>query len=60
MNGPAASAVPWALIVAVQAAVSFWPRPLHAGVRLLSAVAAFPAAGAVIALGYGLGAGYWK
>jgi hypothetical protein len=60
MNGPVASAVPWALIVAVQVAISFWPRPMHAGVRLLSAVAAFPAAGALVAVAYGLSAGYWK
>ncbi|HXB75577.1 MAG TPA: hypothetical protein VNY05_45510 [Candidatus Acidoferrales bacterium] len=60
MNGVGASAVPWALIVAVQAAISFWPRPMHAGVRLVAAMAAFPAAGAVIAMAYGLSAGYWK
>jgi hypothetical protein len=30
----------WALIVAVQAAISFRPRPIHAGVRLFSAVGA--------------------
>jgi hypothetical protein len=33
---------------------------MHAGVRLLSAVAAFPVTGAVIALAYGLAVGYWK
>jgi len=60
MNGPVASAVPWALIVAVQAAISFWPRPMHAGVRLVSAVASFPAAGALIAAAYGHSTGYWK
>jgi hypothetical protein len=60
MNGLVASAAPWALIVAVQAAISFWPRPMHAGLRLVAAVAAFPVAGAVIAVAYGLCAGYWK
>jgi hypothetical protein len=35
-----------------------WPRPMHAAVRLLSAVAAFPVTGAVA--GYGLAVGYWK
>jgi hypothetical protein len=60
MYGRVASAVPWALIMAAQAAVSLWPRPMHAGVRLLSAVAAFPVAGALLALAYGLSAGYWK
>ena len=60
MHGPVASAIPWVLIVAAQAAISFWPRPMHAAVRLLSAVAAFPVTGAVIALTYGLAVGYWK
>ena len=59
-NGSAASAFPWALIVATQAAVSFWPRPMHASVRLLSAVAAFPVAGGLIAVAYGISAGYWR
>jgi hypothetical protein len=58
--GRVASALPWALIIAVQAAISFWPRPMHAGVRLVSAVAAFPAAGTLIALAFGLSSGYWK
>jgi hypothetical protein len=60
MYGGAASAVPWAFIVAAQAIISFWPRPMHAGVRLVSALAAFPVAGAAIALAYGLSAGYWR
>ena len=60
MHGRVASAIPWALIVAAQATISFWPRPMHAGVRLVSAVAAFPAAGALIGVAYGLSAGYWR
>ena len=59
-HGLAASIVPWALIAAVQAVVSFWPRPMSSIVRVLAAVAAFPAAGAVIAVVYGLASGYWK
>jgi hypothetical protein len=60
MHGRVASAIPWTLIVAAQAAISFWPRPMHAGVRLASAVAAFPVVGALIAVAYGLSAGYWR
>jgi hypothetical protein len=58
--GFAASLLPWALIAAAQAAISFWPWPMPTFVRLISALAAFPAAGALIALGYGLAAGYWR
>jgi hypothetical protein len=60
MHGQVASAIPWALILAAQAAISFWPRPIQASIRLVSAVAAFPVAGAVIALAYGLSVGYWR
>jgi hypothetical protein len=60
MHGRMASAIPWALIVAAQAAIAFWPRPMHAGLRLASAVAAFPVLGALMALAYGLSAGYWR
>ncbi len=60
LYGRVASVVPWALIVAVQAAVSFWPRPLTAGIRLASAVAVFPLAGGLLAGVYGLSSGYWK
>ena len=59
-HGQLASAIPWALIVVVQAAISFWPRAMHPGVRLASAVTAFPTAGAVIAVAYGLSTGYWR
>ena len=58
--GPVASAIPWLLIIAAQAAISFWPRPMHATVRLLSALAAFPVTGALLALAYGLAVGYWR
>ena len=59
-NGLAASIVPWALIAAVQAAISFWPRPIRTSLRLIAAVGAFPVAGTVIAVGYGLASGYWR
>ena len=58
-HGRTAAAIPWALIVVVQAAISFWRRPLSVGVRLSSAVAAFPVSGAVLALAYGIATGYW-
>ena len=60
MYGHVASAVPWAFIVAAQAAISFWPRPMRTGLRLVSAMAAFPVAGALLAAAYGLSSGYWK
>ena len=56
----AASVISWALIVAVQAVISFWPRPIPMGVRLVSAVCAFPLTGGIVAVGYGLTAGYWQ
>ena len=59
-NGRLASAIPWVLIVAAQGAIGFWPRKMHTGLRLVSALAAFPVAGAVIAIAYGLYAGYWR
>ena len=59
-HGMAASIIPWALIVGVQAVVSFCPRPVRAGVRLAAAVAVFPAVGGILAVGYGLAAGYWR
>lgn len=59
-HGMAASVIPWALIVAAQAAVSFLPRPMPTGVRLASAVAVFPVAGGIVAVGYGLATGYWR
>ena len=59
-HGQVASTIPWALIVAAQAAVCFWPRPMHAGARLIAAMAAFPAAGTLIALAYGFATGYWR
>ena len=59
MYGSVASVIPWALIVAAQAAISFWPHPMHAGVRLVSALAAFPVTGTVVAIAYGISTGYW-
>ena|SRR5688572_23212207 len=58
--GTAASMVPYVLIVAAQAAVSFWPRTLPIAMRLVLAIAAFPIAGAAIAGIYGLASGYWR
>ncbi len=60
VHGRAASAIPWMFIVGAQAAISFWPGPMHAGVRLASAMAAFPVVGAVIAVAYGFSMGYWR
>ena len=51
--------VPWLLIVGVQAAIAFWPRALPVGARLAVGIAAFPIAGAAIALAYGLADRYW-
>jgi hypothetical protein len=59
-HGLAASIIPWGLIVAAQAAVSFWSRPMPTVVRLASAVAAFPIVGGIAALAYGLATGYWR
>jgi hypothetical protein len=59
-HGMIASTLPWALIVAAQAAISFWPRTMHAVARLASAVLAFPLVGALIALAYGISTGYWR
>ena len=59
-HGMMASVIPWGLIVAAQAAVSFWPRPMHVGMRLAAALAAFPVAGGIVAVGYGLATGYWR
>ncbi|HTS61686.1 MAG TPA: hypothetical protein VMH28_06655 [Candidatus Acidoferrales bacterium] len=59
-GGMAASLIPWALIVAVQAAIGFWPRAVHPGVRLASALCAFPLAGGIVAMLYGLATGYWQ
>ena len=58
--GTVGSAIPWVLMVAVQAAISFSPRQWRAGVRLGAALAAFPLVGIPIAMAYGLAAGYWK
>jgi hypothetical protein len=43
---------------AVQAAVSSWPPPIRAVVRLASAVAAFVVVGAIVAVEYDTGS--WK
>jgi len=58
--GRIASAVPWALIVGVQAGISFRPRSLHPGARLIAALTAFPLTGGLLAVVYGVSVGYWK
>jgi hypothetical protein len=59
-QGLVASVIPYAVIVAVQAAISFSRYPMPAGVRLASALAAFPLAGGLIALAAGLWTRYWR
>ena len=59
-HGLVASIIPYALIIAAQAAVSFWPKAMPAAARLASAAAAFPIVGALVALVYGLATGYWN
>jgi hypothetical protein len=54
MYGRVASAVPWAIMVAVQAAIAFWPRPIHPLARLVATLLGFPLAGASLAALYGL------
>ena len=58
--GLAASGIPWVLIVAAQAAISFCPRSMHAVLRLAAAVFAFPLAGGLLAVAYGISSGYWR
>jgi len=60
MHGQVNSAIPWLLIVVAQAAISFWPRPMPAAMRFVLVFTAFPVAGAVLALAYGLSVDYWK
>lgn len=48
------------MMVVSQLAISFWPMTCSWVVRLAAALAAFPVAGAVAALVYGLQSGYWK
>ena len=57
--GTTASLIPYAGMLVAQAAISFWPRPMPAALRLAGAVAAFPIAGAAIAVVYALATGYW-
>ena|SRR5688572_4776211 len=60
VHGLIASAIPYLLIIAAQAAVSFWPKAMPPTVRLASAAAAFPIVGVLVALLYGLATGYWN
>jgi hypothetical protein len=52
----------WALaaMIASQAAASFWPGEARWPLRLAAAVAAFPAAGGIVAAIQGYLAGYWN
>ena len=52
--------VAFGLILAAQAAISFLPGKLAWPPRLLIALAAFPAIGAVVAVVYGWMSGYWS
>jgi len=52
--------VAFGLILAAEAAISFWPGKVAWGPRLLIALAAFPAIGAVVAVTYGWISGYWS
>ena len=52
--------VAFVLIVAAQAAISFLPRDLALRYRLMIALAAFPAIGAVVAAIYGWVSNYWS
>ena len=60
VHGVVASVIPYLLIVAAQAAVSFWPKAMPAVVRLAAAAATFPIVGVLVALVYGLVTGYWN
>jgi len=59
-QGRVASVLPYAVILAVQAAISFSRYRMPAGVRLVSSVAAFPLAGGLLAVAAGLWTGYWR
>jgi hypothetical protein len=59
-HGMMAPVIPWGLIMAAQAAVSYWPRRMSTAVRLAAAAATFPVAGGIVAVWYGLAAGYWR
>lgn len=47
------------LILAPQAMIAFWPSKWSWKRRGAMALAAFPAAGAVVAVAYGIVSGYW-
>ena len=59
-GGRVASIIPYAVILVAQAAVSFSPSRMAAGVRLIGAAAAFPIVGGVAAMAAGLLARYWR
>lgn len=58
-QGGAGGFVSFGLIVLSQALAAFWPGASRYGMRLLLALAAFPAIGGVTALFYGWLSGYW-
>jgi hypothetical protein len=43
-----------------QGFLSFWPAAWSWARRLLFSLAAFPIAGAILGVAFGLGTGYWK
>ena len=55
-----ASIIPYAGILAAQAAISFSRRQMPFGVRLLASAAAFPIVGGLAAVAAGLLNGYWR
>ena len=57
-GGLAASMIPYLIILAGQAAVSFWPRPLPWMLRLFAAAAVFPVVGGIVAAIYAWATGY--
>jgi hypothetical protein len=58
--GDAGAALMLALILAPQFALAFWPAALPMRWRAPLMLALFPVAGALVGLGYGWHAGYWR
>jgi hypothetical protein len=50
----------FALLLMPQFILAFWPARLHPALRVALVLAMFPLAGSVVAVSYGLSAGYWK
>lgn len=52
--------LPLATIFLFQVTVAFWPGELRPLRRLLLTLVMFPAAGALVGVGFGLATGYWS